>query len=114
MTENRSLPYAAFTKHLTPTTPAVLPANEPKPIDPVQRITESTLAKIKIIQEVLAQAQVDVMAHFPDTVRLKLSKMLLATSEKTEIVQTALVQFQQHGTLKPTNGGKPRSRRKPS
>jgi len=108
MTEaRRELPYAAFTRHLTPSVDAAPAVPQPTPVNPVTRITAESIARLDAIEEALAQAHVDVMAQFPGAVRLKLSKLLLATSERAQITRTALQLYQVYGTLTPPKGAKP-------
>lgn len=105
----RDLPYAAFTRHLTPSADAA-PEVLPQPVDPISRIAMESITRLAGIEEALAQSHVDVMAHFPPAVRLKLSKLLLATSERAELARTALSLFAAYGTLTPPRGAKPRKK----
>jgi hypothetical protein len=100
-------PYAAFSRHLSTAAPA---KPLPQPVDPVTRITIETLARLTAIEDALAQSHIEVMAHFPDTVRLKLSKLLLATAERCQLTRSAVALFAAHGTLTPPPGSPPRKK----
>lgn len=105
----RELPYAAFVRHLTPVSPPI-DGNEPKPIDPIQRITAETIARLAAIEEALAQAQIDVMAQLPEAVRLKLAKLLLTASERAELARSTFQTYAAHGSLTPPRGARPRKK----
>ena len=106
----RDLPYAAFTRHLTPSIDATPAKPVPQPVDPIARITSDSIARLTAIEDALAQSAIDVMAHFPDAVRLKLSKLLLAASERAQLTRAALSLYATYGTLTPPRGAKPRKK----
>lgn len=104
----RELPYAAFARHLSGEENAPAPA----PVDPVKRVTADLIQRLAGIKTVLANAQIDALTLFPDAVRLKLSKEILAAAERMHAIQTRLETFDRFGTLTPPRGHAPRRKAK--
>lgn len=102
--------YRAFARHLK-RPDDVVPPPEPQPIDPKLRILAEARARFTRMEDELADAQAKILAHFPDAVRLKLSKLILAAAERTEAAHAALRLYEAHGTLAPPRGAKPRKKR---
>lgn len=77
-------PYAAFMRHMTEADPAPKPA----PLAPETRVTRDAIATLAGIIDSLARMEVAVLGHLPETVRLKLSRLILAAAEKAETAQS--------------------------
>lgn len=73
-------------------------------------MTQQTAATLAAMQDALAHSQAQVLAHLPDKVRLKLTKLLLATAERTASALQAFETYQAHGTLTPSRGAAPRKK----
>jgi hypothetical protein len=90
-------PYVAFMRHLATDEPEPLP----KPLDPQQRVVGDAVAALADVIDRLGRTEVDIIGHLPDTVRLKLSRLILTAAEAAEASHVALVNFERHGALTP-------------
>ena len=108
---NRPLPYASFESKLTQKAPdAAQPL--PQPVDPVTRITDETITMLEAVEDALTTAHIQVMQHMPDTVRLKLGKLLLGTCERAQQTRVIYSLFQATGSLSAPRGGTPFKKRR--
>lgn len=82
-----------------------------EPMNPAQRVTHEAIGALAHVMDVVIRTEVAVLGHFPEAVRLKVSRLLLATAEKAEAAHAELVCYKDHGTLTP-RGARPRSKRR--
>lgn len=82
-----------------------------EPMAPAQRVTHEAIGTLAHVMDIVIRTEVAVLGHLPDAVRLKVSRLLLATAEKAEAAHAALVRYKDHHTLTP-GGARPRSKRR--
>lgn len=82
-----------------------------EPINPAQRVTHEAIGTLAHVMDAIIRTEVAVLGHFPEALRLKVSRLLRATAERAEAANAALVCYKDHGTLTP-RGARPRTKRR--
>lgn len=107
----RDLPYAAFTRHLVRPENTPPRAPEPTPQPPHERVIEETKALLARVDDELVNAQAQILAHMPEAVRLKLSRLVLAAAERVDAALVAVANVERYGSIAPPRGAKPRKKK---